>query len=99
MKFTDKEIQECESAMSKPAPIRALELIASGEALVSLSKDGRVVYIETYRGKRISDPDFPERKMALSGAWPLYRAGMIDQYGCVTKAGHNLINQQGKQND
>lgn len=91
MKFTDDEISLCINAMDKPAPRQALELIASGRIIVSLSKDRREVYVETYNGELVRDPDFPDRKMGMAGAWPLFRAGMIDQFGCITQKGRDLL--------
>lgn len=81
--FTPEEIEKCKAAMSKPAPRQALEAIAGG-ILVELTKDRRDMLV-TYRGER----------MFLGGAWPLYRAGMVDEFGCVTDAGHAYL-QKGK---
>lgn len=92
--FTEEEIAHCKAAMEKPAPLNALALIASGRAVVSLSKDRRDVVINELDGKRVRDPDYPDdehRVCGLAGAWPLYRAGMIDDFGVVTQAGLNLL--------
>ncbi|MCY0148301.1 hypothetical protein OEG84_11415 [Hoeflea sp. G2-23] len=91
MNFTDEEIAHAKAAMKKPAPVGALRLIASGRAVVSLSKDGRDVLMEEIDGRKVRDPDHPDQKMGLAGAWPLFRAGMIDQFGVVTEAGRAVL--------
>lgn len=93
--FTPDEIQKCVDAMAKPGPIDALKLIASGRAIIEISRDGRDVVLDSIDGKPVRDPDFPERKMGLAGAWPLYRAGMIDRFGLLTAAGHATIKSKG----
>lgn len=92
--FTPEEIERCKEAMSKPAPMGALRLIASGRAVIELASNRRDVLVSTIDGKPVRDPDYPDdpsRRMGLAGAWPLYRAGMIDQFGCVTEAGRELL--------
>ncbi|WJS87277.1 hypothetical protein [Paracoccus sp. TOH] len=91
MSFTADEIDHCKAAMSKPAPLEALKLIASGRAIVELTPDRRDLYIDSLDGRPVRDPEFPDRKMLLSGAWPLYRAGMIDEFGLVTPAGRAAL--------
>lgn len=85
--FTADEIAQCEAAMRKPAPLRALALIASGRVVIEISPDGRNVLLDEYDGQRFRDPEHPDRKMGLAGAWPLFGAGMIDRFGVVTPAG------------
>lgn len=91
--FTDEEIAKCKAAMSKPGPISALQLIASGRVLVEISRDRRDVLIDSLDGRPVRDPDHPDRKMGIAGAWPLYRAGMIDEFGLVTEAGRAHLAQ------
>jgi len=93
--FSPDEIARCVDAMAKPAPMEALRLIASGRVIIEVTQDGRDVMIDSYDGKPIRDPDFPDRKMGLSGAWPLYRAGMIDRFGLVTDAGRATLSASG----
>ncbi|CAH0343677.1 hypothetical protein [Rhizobium sp. CECT 9324] len=93
MRFTEEEIALCRDAMAKPAPIDALRLIASGRVLIELTKDRRDVYIDSIDGRLVRDPDHLDRKMLLSGAWPLYRAGMIDDFGIITEHGRALLAQ------
>lgn len=89
--FTTEEIAQCEEAMQKPAPLRALALIASGRVVIEISPDGRNVLLDEYDGQRFRDPEHPERKMGLAGAWPLLGAGMIDRFGVVTAAGRATL--------
>lgn len=96
--FTPEEIEHCKASMSKPAPMEALALIASGRVVIELSRDRRNVSIIELDGRRLKDPDHPEdmsRTLGLSGAWPLYRAGMINEYGVVTEAGRAALQLQG----
>ncbi|RWR14235.1 hypothetical protein [Paenirhodobacter populi] len=86
--FTPDEIDECRAAMMKPAPIGALALIASGRAVVELSDDRRNVYLDELDGRKMRDRG---HKLSISGAWPLYRAGMIDDSCRVTDAGRKLL--------
>lgn len=98
-RFSDEEVAKCVEAMSKPSPLQALATIASGRVLIELSKDRRNVCIIALDGKRVRDPDYPNdpsRKIGLAGAWPLYRAGMIDEYGVITPAGLALLNAEKK---
>lgn len=89
--FTAEEIEKCRSAMAKPAPIEALELIASGRVLIEISPDGRDVLLESLDGRKVRDPDARDRKMGITGAWPLLRAGMIDEFGVITEAGRQKL--------
>ncbi len=94
--FSAEEIDRCREAMAKPAPRQALALIASGRVIVELSKDRRAVLVVEFDGEKVRDPDYPEdRECGLSGAWPLYRAGMIDEFGVVTLAGRQLLAEGG----
>lgn len=93
MTFTEEEIAHCKEAMAKPAPLQALRLIASGRAIVEMTEDRRDLYIESIDGETMRDPDHPNRKMLLSGAWPLFRAGMIDQFCMVTAEGRAAISK------
>lgn len=88
-----EELERCMDAMSKPAPIRALALIASGRVIVEVVDGGRQVLIDMVDGKAVRDEDHPDCKMGLAGAWPLFGAGMIDKFGVVTPAGHTLLAQ------
>ncbi|MRI54880.1 hypothetical protein D8770_13055 [Methylobacterium sp. DB1607] len=78
--------------MTKPAPIRALRLIASGRAIIEVTASGDVL-MDRFDGKRVRDPDHPDCKMGLAGAWPPLHAGMIDRFGVITDAGRALIAQ------
>jgi len=91
--FTAEEIEKCKAAMSKPAPRQALELIGSGRAVIELTPDRRDVRIVELDGRPIIDDEHPHLPpgMFLSGAWPLFRAGMIDEFGCITAAGRDLL--------
>ncbi|WP_234053676.1 MULTISPECIES: hypothetical protein [unclassified Xanthobacter] len=91
MTFTHEEVERCKAAMSKKGPLEALRLIASGRVIVELTYDRRDLYVDSLDGRPVRDPDQPDRKMLLSGAWPLYRAGMIDEFGLVTAAGHQTL--------
>lgn len=93
--LTEADIARCKDAMSKPAPIRALALIASGRVIVEVAQGGRDVLIDTLDGKGIRDNDHPDCKMGLAGAWPLYGAGMIDQFGIVTDLGRAALTERG----
>lgn len=95
MRFTEEEMDKCRAAMAKPAPLDALRLIASGRVLIELTKDKRDVYIDSLDGRLVRDPEHPDRKMLLSGAWPLYRAGMIDDFGVITDEGRARLAQLG----
>lgn len=88
---TETEIERCKAAMSKPAPLEALRLIASGRVLIELSHDGRDVFLDSIDGMLVRDPENPGGKLGLAGSWPLYRAGMIDQFGVVTPAGRATL--------
>ena len=89
--FTDDEIEHCKAAMAKPAPLDALRLIASGRVLIDVANEGRDIYVDSLDGHPMRDPDNPGRKMLLSGAWPLHRAGMIDDFGVVTEEGRAFL--------
>lgn len=91
--FTPEEIAHCRAAMAKPAPLQALRLIASGRVIVEVSEDGRQVLLDECDGERIRDTDRPGHKMVLAGAWPLYRAGVIDRFGIVTPEGRASLSQ------
>lgn len=91
--FSQEEIRKCKEAMAKPGPLEALSLLASGRMTIELTKDKRDVVIDTLDGAPLRDPEFPERKMGLSGAWPLYRAGMIDDAGGVTELGYRTLQE------
>ncbi len=86
---TSAEIERCKAAMSKPGPLSALQLIASGRAVVEVTD--REVLIDTFDGRTVRDEDHPNCKMVLAGSWPLLRARMIDRYGLVTPAGHAVL--------
>jgi len=86
IEYTAEELARCKAAMSKPAPLEALRLIASGRLIVELSRDRRDVLIDQVDGRMVRD-GAPDRKMFLGGAWPLYRAGMISAFGVVTEEG------------
>lgn len=92
-RLTEEHVQHCKAAMQKPAPIQALRLIASGRAIIEVAPDGDVL-IDCFDGKRVRDPDHPDCKMGLAGAWPLYAAGMIDQFGVITDAGRATLKEQ-----
>lgn len=94
--FSADEIVRCQEAMAKPAPLVALGLIASGRVIIELSGDGRDVLVDAFDGQPVRDPDYPDRKMMLAGAWPLYRAGMIDDFGVPTQAGRTLLANSGR---
>ena len=86
--FTDEEVQRAKAAMTKETPLNALRAIASGLGTFRLTDDGRDVMILRWRGRDMADPEFPERRGAFfAGAWPLYRAGMIDRDCNVTVDG------------
>jgi len=94
--FTDEEIERAKTAMFKPAPVNALALIASGRAVIEISKSGRDVLIVELDGRRVRDPDYPDdptRKCGLAGAWALIPAGMLDEFGCLTKAAHDHLDE------
>lgn len=76
------------AAMSKPAPAEALELLASGCVVAQLSADGKDVLLDTIHGKAVRDRG---RMLAIAGAWPLYRAGMIDETCAITEAGRAFL--------
>ncbi|MDF2994520.1 MAG: hypothetical protein K0R27_157 [Xanthobacteraceae bacterium] len=76
--------------MSKPAPLAALELIASGRVLIEVTRDGDVA-IDRFDGRVVRDDEHPGEKMRLAGGWPLYKAGMIDDFGLVTDAGRAAL--------
>ena len=86
--FSAAEIARCKAAMGKPAPRGALVLIASSRVVVELSSDGRDVYLDQLDGMPLRHNG---HKMLISGAWPLFRAGMIDVDCKVTDAGQQLI--------
>lgn len=93
--FSVEEIDRCREAVTKPACVQALALIASGRAIIELSPDrrGNVVIVEL-DGEQVRDPDYPDdpsRQCGLSGSWPLYGAGLIDVFGVVTPAGWKLL--------
>ncbi|GBR54331.1 MULTISPECIES: hypothetical protein [Acetobacter] len=92
--FSKEEVEKCVQAMSRTACIEALELIASGFVIIELTSDRRDVYIDRLHGVEVRDPDNPCRKMLMSGAWPLFRAGMINQFGTVTPAGMKLLKER-----
>lgn len=92
--FTDQEIERAKAAMAKPGPLNALALIASGRAVIEISKSGRDVLIVELDGRRVKDPDYPDdpaRKCGLAGGWALIPAGMLDEFGCLTKAAHEHL--------
>lgn len=89
--MTPEEITRCKEAMRKPAPMQALQLIASGRVVIEVARGGRDVRIDELDGRPIRDPEHPDRKMGLAGAWALYGAGMIDQYGVITPAGRAAL--------
>lgn len=86
--YTPDEINACQAAMSKPAPIEALMLLASGRVVAHISDDGRQVFLDTLDGQKIRDRG---HKMSIAGAWPLYIAGMIDENCALTDAGHATL--------
>lgn len=95
VKHSPEEIERCRAAMAKPAPREALALIASGRLVFEIDKSGDIM-IDTLDGIEVRDPD-TGRKMGLAGAWPLHRAGMIDQFGRVTDAGRDFLSaEEGK---
>ncbi|WP_322895204.1 MULTISPECIES: hypothetical protein [unclassified Yoonia] len=93
MTFTAERIAHCQAAMSKPAPRQALAFLASGRATVEIDQAGYIL-IDTVDGQSLRDNG---RKMGLSGAWPLLAAGMVDQSGCVTDAGRELLQEIGNE--
>jgi hypothetical protein len=94
--FTDEEVAKCKAAMDKPSPLQALRAIVSGEVTVTLDRDGRNVTIDTYHGKTFRDADYPgeDRRVGLAGAWPLFRAGLIDEDGSPTSLGREMAKVQ-----
>lgn len=86
MTYPEQEIARCKAAMELPAPLAALRQLASGRMVVELEGKERDVVIDTIDGRPVRDAE--GRKMGMSGAWPLFRAGMIDEFGVVTEAGH-----------
>lgn len=92
--FSPDEIERCKAAMRKPYPRGVLRLIASGRGLFELTPDRCDVMIVELDGREIRDPDHPEvRGMSMAGAWPLYRAGMIDEFCLVTDAGRRVLQE------
>ncbi|GEP11702.1 hypothetical protein MMMDOFMJ_1707 [Methylobacterium gnaphalii] len=87
------EIARCKAAMSKPAPMQALRLIASGRVIIEVTPEGDIL-IDRFDGKRVRDPDHPDCKMGLAGAWPLLAAGMIDEFGVITEAGRLALSER-----
>jgi len=81
--------ERCVSVIERRAPavVEALAFIASGRALIEVNTDSGNVTLDSIDGKPFRDPEFPERKVGLAGAWPLYHGGLIDQYGLPTQAG------------
>ncbi|WP_147048114.1 hypothetical protein [Methylobacterium gnaphalii] len=79
--------------MSKPAPMQALRLIASGRVIIEVTPEGDIL-IDRFDGKRVRDPDHPDCKMGLAGAWPLLAAGMIDEFGVITEAGRLALSER-----
>lgn len=90
-KYTEEEIARCREAMSKKGPQEALRLIASGRVIIDLTADGRDIYVESFDGRKVRDPDFPDRRMTMAGGWPLFIAGMIDEFGIITAAGRKAL--------
>lgn len=90
--FTEAEIASAKAALDKPAPMDALRMVASGRGLFQLTDDRRDILIMEWDGKPIIDPEFPDRRGALlGGGWALYRAGMVDEYCTVTRAGRAAL--------
>lgn len=87
MTFTQEEVDRCKAAMEKAAPREALAFINSGRVVVELGADFDV-YLDRIDGMQIRDHGY---KMPIAGAWPLYRAGMIDDACQITEAGHELL--------
>lgn len=76
-----------------PAVVQAMAFIASGRALIEVNTDSGNVTLDSIDGKPMRDPEFPDRKMGLAGAWPLYHGGLIDQYGVPTQAGLTWLSE------
>lgn len=85
-----ERVARCHAAMSKPGPIDALRLIASGRVVIEVRADGNC-YLDMMDGRKVRDPDHPESLMPIAGAWPLLTAGMIDQFGVITQAGRDCL--------
>lgn len=88
-------LQRCKDAMSKPAPMDALRLIASGRATILVR--GSEILLDALDGSAVREIDdeitTTGRMLGLAGAWPLVGAGMVDRFGCVTEDGRKMLDQ------
>lgn len=95
--YTPEEVARCRAAMKKTGPLEALRAIAAGRLTVELTPDGRDLYVAEWDGRSVQDPgcsEDPSRRMGLAGGWPLFRAGMIDEFGRITDAGRRALEQE-----
>lgn len=65
--------------------------IAIGTMLISLNPKRESAYLEEYGGNKYRDPDYPDRKLLVSGAMTLYWAGYLTEFGTVTEAGRAAL--------
>lgn len=86
------EAERCRAAMVKPGPIEALRLLASGRVTIVVRNNK--IYVDTFDGRIVRDPDHPECMMELAGSWPFVPAGIVDQFGCITPAGRAALAEE-----
>lgn len=67
----------------KPAVRATLDLLRNGRIVVSIDHGAGCGYLEELDGARVRDPEFPDRKMLCPGVFTLFKAGLVDQFGCL----------------
>lgn len=80
-------------------PMDTLSAIAEGRMIVSLNHKAETAYLEEYDGKKYRDPEFPDRKLLVSGAMTLFWAGYLTEYGTITAAGRAAHEQKPNDKD
>jgi hypothetical protein len=61
--------------------------------VISIDHERRAAYLEEYGGVAYRDPEFPERKMLVSGACTLFDAGYLTEFGTITPTGRAALEQ------
>ncbi len=79
-----------EDAMTEKLPkavLGTLVAIAHGKAIVEIDFKGKCGHLDSLNGKKVRDPEFPDRKIGMPGVWTLYDGGYIDQFVTLTEKG------------
>jgi hypothetical protein len=92
------KLTEAREAAKLPAVRTTLQDIASGRMVISLDIKRQCGELESFDGHNYRDPESPERKLLVAGAYTLFVAGYLTQFGTITDAGRLALRQKAPDN-